>query len=1180
MTIYGRMMTIDNKETLVPMENRGIMINDDLEEGEISDNMSVDEITEEDFDSVSSKLNSRVYMEDLLDYSVSKNKNDLVYHDFLVHNKREDLDLVNTVVIDYSSDESESKCSKIEEDYDELEEGEIDELDVVDVDDADVEGDESNGDKFDTKDMELSDYNQIHSTPKELTNVTVNEDEKSFARVCIRYLESLQMMVCGPGEEVLFQKSFRGIQALNSVFSTMTPSEKQDNIFVLKRLLTYVKSQGSRLLPAECMKEIDVMLHSLDAPFDVSSVKTYAIEREVLMNNEAKELVSSIENPPLQDLSSLKKLDFQAISVKPRIRIERNMGAEALRTGLTSCKMGAGGFGPLVDLHRYHDMDSLPSPTREILPPLSITKNQAQSNLPAISVADKSEDAMIQLCKSDALKIVSIYEPKFGRGSNLLIDRLPNPSSSGELRDGNGNGEVQELTNRVSSAPYMVSSTKETLVVGISGKMASDCSVLSGPTRSSSLGRAHLVVVTPAVNSSSQSTSISQPIGGMMNSRNCSIGEKSVLESCSSKRQRNGFVPSDVTEETQPNLEANLSGNMKSDLRKAEHGEKQLAISAIHNVQSCEREQFPALGATNAVSFPDLIKDIGVNSTTLVHLVKEYYRLGANSQQKSGDSAKKATSQSSSTAILGRIPLLKKYLDTREKPIVKPLITDETPMNPQGELSEIRLKDRDPRKNLHYGTFHQNKRFRFEQFEANGADPSVSQSGKDTFSLQHQGYQETHTTTLFCPSALLPDIAPEFTKNLKNVADILSIDNTSAAVAEPVSSQQIPEKMDKVETRIIATDCDNRESKNCLPPEEHTKEPSESPNAWGEMEHIFEGYDELQKATIFKERERRIVEQNKMFAAKKLCLVLDLDHTLLNSAKFIEIDPVHQELLRKKEEKERGKSQRHLFRFPHMGMWTKLRPGVWNFLEKASKLYELHLYTMGNKRYATEMAKLLDPSRALFSGRVISRGDDGESLDGDERPKIKDLDGVLGMESAVVIIDDSVRVWPHHKLNMIAVERYIYFPCSKRQFGLLGPSLLEIGHDERSENGTLASSLAVIERIHRIFFSHQCLKNLDVRNILASEQKKILAGCRIVFSRIFPVGVANPKLHSLWQTAEQFGAVCTNQIDERVTHIVATSLGTDKVNWALSSGRYVVQPGWVEASAFLYRRANEHGFAV
>lgn len=47
---------------------------------------------------------------------------------------------------------------------------------------------------------------------------------------------------------------------------------------------------------------------------------------------------------------------------------------------------------------------------------------------------------------------------------------------------------------------------------------------------------------------------------------------------------------------------------------------------------------------------------------------------------------------------------------------------------------------------------------------------------------------------------------------------------------------------------------------------------------------------------------------------------------------------------------------------------------------------------------------------------------------------------------------------------------------------------------------------------------------------------------------MFPVGEANPHLHPLWQTAEQFGAVCTNQIDEQVTHVVANSLGTDKVS--------------------------------
>ena len=89
----------------------------------------------------------------------------------------------------------------------------------------------------------------------------------------------------------------------------------------------------------------------------------------------------------------------------------------------------------------------------------------------------------------------------------------------------------------------------------------------------------------------------------------------------------------------------------------------------------------------------------------------------------------------------------------------------------------------------------------------------------------------------------------------------------------------------------------------------------------------------------------------------------------------------------------------------------------------------------------------------------------------------------------------------------------------------------------------------VIERIHQNFFAHKALDGVDVRNILASEQRKILAGCCIVFSRIFPVEEANPHLTQIWQTAQQFGAVCSNQIDEQVTHVVAIDLGTDKVTF-------------------------------
>ena len=61
-----------------------------------------------------------------------------------------------------------------------------------------------------------------------------------------------------------------------------------------------------------------------------------------------------------------------------------------------------------------------------------------------------------------------------------------------------------------------------------------------------------------------------------------------------------------------------------------------------------------------------------------------------------------------------------------------------------------------------------------------------------------------------------------------------------------------------------------------------------------------------------------------------------------------------------------------LFKLPHMLMWTKLRPGIRDFLVQTHKLFELHIYTHGDQDYAAGMAKLLDPNKTFFGGRVIS----------------------------------------------------------------------------------------------------------------------------------------------------------------------------------------------------------------
>ena len=51
----------------------------------------------------------------------------------------------------------------------------------------------------------------------------------------------------------------------------------------------------------------------------------------------------------------------------------------------------------------------------------------------------------------------------------------------------------------------------------------------------------------------------------------------------------------------------------------------------------------------------------------------------------------------------------------------------------------------------------------------------------------------------------------------------------------------------------------------------------------------------------------------------------------------------------------------------------RLRPYARQFLEKVSKFYEMHVFTMGTKSYAASVTHILDPEKRLFCDRIISR---------------------------------------------------------------------------------------------------------------------------------------------------------------------------------------------------------------
>jgi RNA polymerase II C-terminal domain phosphatase-like 3/4 len=315
-------------------------------------------------------------------------------------------------------------------------------------------------------------------------------------------------------------------------------------------------------------------------------------------------------------------------------------------------------------------------------------------------------------------------------------------------------------------------------------------------------------------------------------------------------------------------------------------------------------------------------------------------------------------------------------------------------------------------------------------------------------------------------------------------------------------------------------------------------------------------------------------------------LILDLDHTLLNSTQFKELtqeqhDLLHECIAREAEGLKEGQRPM-LYCLRHMGFFTKLRPHVFEFLESVSKICQPYVYTMGDKPYAREMVKLIDPEGTIFHGRVISNNDSTSS-------HVKDLDIVLGGEASAIIVDDTERVWPQNQGNLIRLDRYHFFPGSASSFQQKGQSVMESSMVDEGELGSVGSRavlldvLAVIESVHRSFFKNtDDGEEPDVRKLLIHPDRADLplSGVKFMMSGVTTLGDRRPERHPLRLLASTLGAEFASSIERdgnTVTHVIARSSGTDKVKWARkTSGRvFVVEPGWLVACARANTRVSE-----
>ena len=178
--------------------------------------------------------------------------------------------------------------------------------------------------------------------------------------------------------------------------------------------------------------------------------------------------------------------------------------------------------------------------------------------------------------------------------------------------------------------------------------------------------------------------------------------------------------------------------------------------------------------------------------------------------------------------------------------------------------------------------------------------------------------------------------------------------------------------------------------------------------------------------TVSQKEATKVEEEAKrrLLVNKKLSLVVDLDQTIIHAT----VDPTVAEW-QKDEENPNHDAVKDVRSFQLVddgpgarGCWyyIKLRPGLKEFLENVSKIYELHIYTMGTRAYAKNIANIIDHDEKIFGDRILSRDESGSLV-------AKNLQRLFPVDTnMVVIIDDRGDVWKWNE-NLIKVTPYDFF---------------------------------------------------------------------------------------------------------------------------------------------------------
>lgn len=311
------------------------------------------------------------------------------------------------------------------------------------------------------------------------------------------------------------------------------------------------------------------------------------------------------------------------------------------------------------------------------------------------------------------------------------------------------------------------------------------------------------------------------------------------------------------------------------------------------------------------------------------------------------------------------------------------------------------------------------------------------------------------------------------------------------------------------------------------------------------------------------EKEKALLKQ------RKLALVLDLDQTLIHATTENNIA-------------EKPVESDDLFEFTlasdPLRYFVKLRPGLRQFLRNLSDYFKLHIYTMGTRLYADQIARIIDPNRTYFGDHQIIARDDFSSHSGTYKKNLQHI--FPCKDHMAIIIDDREDVWTDNhgvvSQNLIPINPYYYFRPTEE---LNASPVAAEGQITLGQDKALSSLELILKRVHYEFYKIYDLNNnnnnnnnsdrvskqssADCKTILKKMRRNTLSDCKIVFSGVIPVNNTEPQKVKEWKLAESLGATCQLDITDSTTHVIAKNSGTSKVhNAAKQDGIYIVSYAW------------------